>query len=237
MTPAIAHSSSFVASSAFYTSSQTTQLQTLDSNSTQADLPAAIPTGTVDYYRERNADFMRRNPGMTPPDYYMQYGDKYSQRFASLTRKDLSSQGLKWRDKTLKALQDAMEAKRAADPVGFAELERNPNKFKDFVYGTHTDAYIESGLFELPIRDIITIAHTPDIGDVFSLPSLRPTLLLLSKLTPLDILAIGTASLKDLFHLEPYRFSSINPDASSSKAPVINALSVEKFNALYMNAA
>ena len=39
-----------------------------------AQLPAAIPpVGSVDYYKQRHDDFVRRNPGVTPPDYYLEY--------------------------------------------------------------------------------------------------------------------------------------------------------------------
>ena len=43
-----------------------------------ADLTDQI--GSLDYYRMRADDFRERNPDMEPPDYYMNYGDKYARR-------------------------------------------------------------------------------------------------------------------------------------------------------------
>ena len=40
-------------------------------------LPAAITPGTDKYYQLRARDFMRRHPEMSPPDYYLSYGDYY----------------------------------------------------------------------------------------------------------------------------------------------------------------
>ena len=52
-------------------------------NDTSKSLPADLwnRVGDVTYYRARNDDFIRRNPGRTPPDYYLEYGDKYAHRF------------------------------------------------------------------------------------------------------------------------------------------------------------
>jgi len=157
---------------------------------TDADEPAEVEFG-LDYYEQRADDFRRRNPGVEPPDYYLEYGDKYAERFASLDNTDLSPEGLEWRDKTLRALQEAMEAKRREDPEGFAELERDPDAFREFAYGTHPDAYVDSGLFDLSAQDISVIAATPDIADVFTSDGIGQTLVTLGKLEPGDLLNIA----------------------------------------------
>lgn len=159
--------------------------------------PAPVATGNVDYYRQRLADFERRNPGMTPPDYYMGYGDKYAHRFADLGPLQLSSAGLAWRDRTLMALQNAIEAKRIEDPAGFAQLECDPEAFKAFAYATHTDAYIDSGLFDLSAQDLAVIAMTPDIQDVLSQDGLRGWKETISELRPADVADIAKATIVD----------------------------------------
>jgi hypothetical protein len=158
------------------------------------DRPLSVATGNIDYYQQRADDFRRRNPGLEPPDYYLEYGDKYAQRFASLDASDLSPAGLAWRDKTLEALQEAIETKRREDPAGFAELERDPEAFKAFAYATHPDAYVDSGLFHLPAQDIMVIAATPDIGDVLTSEGIVQSLVTLGKLSRFEAADIAVST-------------------------------------------
>jgi hypothetical protein len=162
------------------------------------NLPAEIPTGTKDYYRQRRDDFVRRNPGMTPPAYYMEYGQKYLDRFSSLGPKDLTPKGLEWRDKTLKALQDSIEMKRMEDPVAFAQLERDPAAFKKFCYDSHPDAYVQSGLYKLPAQDMLKIGTTPDLKDLLTKDGVRQVLVALGKMNPGDAVNVAKESLKEL---------------------------------------
>jgi hypothetical protein len=168
-----------------------------------ADAPSPVPLG-LNYYQERAADFCRRNPGMDPPDYYLNYGDKYANRFASLDQTDLSPQGLLWRDRTLNALQQAIEDLRTKDPAGFAELERDPEAFMEFAYGTHPDAYIDSGLFDLSAQDIAVIAATPDLSDVLSQGGIDQTLITLGKLDANDLVDIVRATAVQTLYDIPY---------------------------------
>jgi len=134
--------------------------------------PASLRSdiGTMNYYRKRNTDFMSRSePGETPPDYYLNYGDKYVNKFKTVLRPKLSSTGQKWLDCTLVALQTAIEDKRDANPWAFAEMERDNDKFRDFAYGTHSTTYVDCGVCELPIVDQTQIVSTPDIWDLLSL--------------------------------------------------------------------
>ncbi len=162
------------------------------------NLPAEIQTGTKDYYRQRRDDFVRRNPGMTPPAYYMEYGQKYLDRFSSLGSKDLTPKGLEWRDKTLKALQEAIETKRMEDPVAFAQLERDPEAFKKFCYDSHPDAYVDSGLYKLPAQDMLKIGTTPDLKDLLTKDGVRQVIVALSKMSPKDAATVAGASFKEL---------------------------------------
>ena len=151
------------------------------------DQPAAVEPGSPDYYEQRYEDFKARNPCATPPDYYLGYGQKYLERFESLDSTDLTAEGLAWRDRTVLALQQKIEDLRISDPAKFAELERDPDAFREFAFGTHPDAYVESGLYDLPVQDLMVIAATPDIGDVLSIEGIKQTLVTLGKLSLSDL--------------------------------------------------
>lgn len=149
--------------------------------------PAPVEQGTPDYYQQRYDDFVSRNPGVEPPDYYLEYGQKYADRFSSLDDGDLSAEGLEWRDKTLVALQQAIEDKRTSDPEGFAELERDPEAFRRFAFETHPAAYVDSGLYGLPAQDLLVIAGTPDINDVLSQEGIDQSLITAGELELGDV--------------------------------------------------
>lgn len=162
------------------------------------NLPAEVRTPSSDYYKQRYDDFVRRNPGQTPPDYYLNYGQKYLEKFSALGPKDLSPAGQVWRDKTLKALQDAIETKRAEDPAAFAQLERDPEAFKKFAYDTHADAYVSSGLFKLPAQDLVKIATTPELRDLLGKDGVRQIVDVIGRLKPEDVARIGGKTLEEL---------------------------------------
>jgi hypothetical protein len=142
-----------------------------------APLPADLQSkvGTLGYYKARYDDFVQRNPGKTPPDYYLGYGDKYANRFSKETAPKLSKAGQEWLDKTFQALQQKMEDLRKKDPAAFARLELDGEAFKKFAYGTHPDAYLESGLSKLPPKDLAVIAATPDLKDILTLDGVAQT--------------------------------------------------------------
>jgi hypothetical protein len=129
--------------------------------------------GTADYYAERASDFASRNPGEIPPDYYFGYGDKYVKRFVKVLRPTLSPAGKKWLDCTLVALQTAIEERRDANVWAFAELEQDNDKFKDFAYGTHSNAYVSCGVCELSIVDETKIVLTPDAKDLLGFEGIK----------------------------------------------------------------
>lgn len=136
-----------------------------------ADLTDSV--GTLEYYRQRNDDFIARNPGVEPPDYYMDYGDKYARRFTEELAPNLSPRGQEWLVDARRGLQERIEARRAEDPAAFAELERNPDAFRRFAYDTHPDAYLDAGLASLPPRDLVQIPLTPDRADLLSPDGIR----------------------------------------------------------------
>ncbi|QRK09242.1 hypothetical protein JQX13_03540 [Archangium violaceum] len=159
-----------------------------------ANSPREFPTGTMDYYRKRHFDFVARNPGTPPPPYYLQYGDKYIKAFKALGPDQLSPKGLEWRDKALKNLQQEMEDARRARPEDFATLERNPEKFKEFAYVTHVDAYVNAGLLELPTQDLLTILSTPDLQDILDEDGLKQILEVIGKVKPQSVVDILSAT-------------------------------------------
>jgi hypothetical protein len=133
--------------------------------------PAAIPPdGSVDYYVRRAKDFMRRNPNMDPPDYYMNYGAKYRRAFGPGSKfyRSASAEGRGWSDRTGVLLQRAIENLRQKSPAIFAYLERHPDKFREFTFSTHPDAYLEGGIADLMPYDQWLIMMTPDADDVLS---------------------------------------------------------------------
>lgn len=134
--------------------------------------PASLRSviGRMDYYLERHYDFnTRAEQGERPPKYYIAYGHKYVTLFKTVLRPNLSPSGKAWLDCTLNALQTAIEDRRDANPWAFAELEQDNDKFQDFAYGTHSNAYVSCGLCDLSIFDEARIAKTPDFLDILTL--------------------------------------------------------------------
>lgn len=149
--------------------------------------PAAVEPGSSDYYQQRYDDFVARNPGVDPPGYYLDYGQKYADRFSSLDGRDLSDEGLAWRDSTLVALQQSIEDLRINDPEAFAELERDPDAFREFAFASHPAAYVDSGLYDLPVQDLLVIAGTPDINDVLNQEGVDQSLITVGELELGDV--------------------------------------------------
>jgi uncharacterized protein YqjF (DUF2071 family) len=130
-----------------------------------ADLVAQI--GQLGYYRSRHDDFIDRCPGLLPPPYYLEYGQKYCERF-HLLRGRLSPVGQGWIQRTLQILQRRIEDRRALDPGAFSLLEHDGAGFRRFAYGTHPEAYIEGGLALLPPEDVLLVMQTPDARDLLN---------------------------------------------------------------------
>lgn len=131
-----------------------------------ADLSCMI--GDVGYYRARYDDFTQRHPGQKPPSYYLEYGEKYAQRFTRETATKLTPAGQRWLDRTFELLQSRMEFLRMTDLPAFEKLERDPEAFKQFAYDTHSDAYLDAGLSKLPASDLAIIGTTPDASDLLT---------------------------------------------------------------------
>lgn len=129
------------------------------------------PLGELSYYQTRHDDFLGRYSDcaqLTPPDYYLGYGNKYVTRFTVDTFQRLSPEGQQWLLNARKNLQIAIENRRRADPAAFDQLEKNNDAFRAFAYATHPDAYWNAGLGELSLFDLASIGMTPDVEDLLA---------------------------------------------------------------------
>lgn len=131
--------------------------------------PAARPTpiapdGHLDYYRKRHLDFQARNPDLPPPTYYLSYGDVYVRRFTEVLSPELSKEGQDWMVRARKNLQVAIEDELRRHP----DLEKDDAAFTAFAYATHSRAYLDAGLTDLPIDDLIRVAVTPNLSDTLN---------------------------------------------------------------------
>lgn len=134
-------------------------------------LPSAVaPEGNLAYYAQRHGDFATRYQGcgLTPPTYYIAYGQKYVGRFTNETSSRLTPEGQAWLGRARINLQRAIEGRRAIDPGDFDRLEKNDAAFTSFAYGTHADAYWDAGLGNLNLFDLSNIGLTPDVRDLMA---------------------------------------------------------------------
>ncbi|NDD31305.1 MAG: hypothetical protein EB084_23895 [Proteobacteria bacterium] len=131
-----------------------------------ADLRSRV--GTADYYVARHADFVQRHPDLPPPDYYLEYGDKYMHRFVDETRPHMSDAGKAWVLRTRDLLQDALETERARDPVGFDRMECSLSALRRFCFSTHPKAYMDAGLAKLDPIEWSAIVLTPDAASIIT---------------------------------------------------------------------
>jgi hypothetical protein len=150
------------------------------------DPPNKVPDsllGTCDYYLWRANDYYRRHvfpenknsecgkvTAQNNKDdlYYTNYGYKYCQRFKNES-KNLSPQGQKWVELTLRELQLRLEDQLKTNK----DIENDLNKLKEVAYGTHADAYLKSGIADLSLTDIAKIVKTPDVKDLLTVESVK----------------------------------------------------------------
>lgn len=119
--------------------------------------------GSVDYYKFRHEDFIRRFPDKEPPAYYMAYGDKYVRKFTEELFEKLSDEGKAWMEETKLKLQLEIEQKLQEVP----ELELDDEAFKDFAFKSHTRVYEETHAMQLCLADKTSIVACMDIKDLF----------------------------------------------------------------------
>ena len=146
--------------------------------------------GSKSYYVYRNEDFKKRT-GKTSPDYYMNYGNKYCKAFSEKTRPTLTTQGKTWLDKTLVALQEAIEKKLKSDP----KIEMDSTRFRKYAFDSHPDCYLKSGLLKLPADDLIKIGKTPEGKEFFKLETIMQIIEIIKKTKPSEALEIAKSGL------------------------------------------
>ncbi len=122
--------------------------------------------GTSNYYIERYRNYCRRYHVDSKPEiYYISYGYEYCERFERLMDTEGTSEALKdWIDKTLKLLQEKLEAQIRANPT----IESDLKNLTKVAFKTHPEAYIEGGLFQLNMTDKIKIITTIKFKDLVS---------------------------------------------------------------------
>ena len=136
--------------------------------------------GSVDYYKWRYYDFIKQNPRKKAPSYYLNYGNKYIQRFTNETNNLLSKQGKQWLVNARKNLQVAIEDKLKTDPT--IELRNGGNDFKEFAFESHIDAYWNAGLYRLNTIDLVAIVLTPNFKDLMSKDGINQATKMIDKL-------------------------------------------------------
>lgn len=125
--------------------------------------------GTPEYYDDRHEDHLFRHLGRPPPpDYYLEYGQKYCNRFSEDLFPRLSPDGQKWCIATRMNLQLGLEQELLKDPELYAATEADNSRFRRLAFDTHPSAYLDSGLAELPVSDLVQISATPDLDDLLA---------------------------------------------------------------------
>lgn len=132
----------------------------------------------------RHANFMMRHIGCghLPPGYYISYGYYYCYTYGERLRPRLSERGQDWLDDARLYLQRnielGLEDNMEGDEINVVcrrypnrtmqmevtqyELEVDPVTFKTFAFNTHVPAYLDAGLADLPITDLMRIGTQPN---------------------------------------------------------------------------
>ncbi|MEM5368574.1 hypothetical protein V4C53_21390 [Paraburkholderia azotifigens] len=135
----------------------------------------------------RHGSFMMRHIGCghKPPSYYVSYGYYYCSSYGAKLYPKLSPPGQAWLRNARKLLQTNMEDGLRQNMIGdqiqissvkpgngsFSlsvpqyELELDDDTFKSFAFKTHPMAYLDGGLADLPISDLLRITAQPNIQE------------------------------------------------------------------------
>ena len=65
-------------------------------------------------------------------------------------------------------LQLGLERELLKDPELYGATEADSSRFRRLAFDTHPTAYLDSGLAELPISDLVQISTTPDLDDLLT---------------------------------------------------------------------
>lgn len=135
----------------------------------------------------RHGNFLMRHIGCQhkPPSYYVSYGYYYCSTYGAKLYPRLSPKGQAWLNSARWYLQKNMERglmkNMSGDLITMSsvkpgngdlsmsvpryELELDDDTFKSFAFKTHPMAYLDGGLADLPISDLMKIAAQPSIEE------------------------------------------------------------------------
>lgn len=148
-----------------------------------------IPPKSTDPNWSRWHNFCARhiNCGHKPPPYYIAYGYYYCSNFTKyLFPRMQSTQGKTWLNNGRTLLHKYMELGLALNnsstnikipsvrypnktlstlTVPVKQLEINPDLFKTFAYNSHVPAYLDAGIADVPIADLMRVFGQPNIEE------------------------------------------------------------------------
>lgn len=107
-----------------------------------------------------------------PDEYFETYGKPYCDSF--LTQAQFTPIGQRWRDSTLKCLQESIVPRLSiSDPPSAC----NCKAMKSFAFDTHVGCYTQPGnsICSLPMKDVTTISSVVKTKDLISTEGLRQT--------------------------------------------------------------
>ncbi|MGY4629836.1 hypothetical protein [Bradyrhizobium sp. USDA 4486] len=112
--------------------------------------------------------FAKYCPCKEQNEYFLAYGKKYCEKFLGLS--NFSQTGVKWRDKTLLCLQEAIVPK--------LDISENPScdckAMRAFAFETHVKCYLsDPSICTLPATDMLKILNTVGLGSTITDPDSR----------------------------------------------------------------
>lgn len=147
-----------------------------------------IPPQCTDSDWSRHSNFMMRHIGCghKPPSYYLSYGYYYCSNYGAKLYPKLSASGQAWLRNARKLLQvnleDGLSQNMLKDGIHMSsqksgngsfsmskvrrhQLELSDDTFKTFAFNTHPLAYLDAGLSDLPVLDLMRITGQPSMQE------------------------------------------------------------------------
>lgn len=167
-----------------------------------------IPANSSDPNWSRWHNFFARHVGCkhTAPSYYISYGYYYCSNFgAYLLPRLKSSQGKNWLNQgrvllqkymekglLLNNTQSAIKIPSARHPnkrlpgmwVGVQKLELQDEIFKTFAYNSHVPAYLDAGIVDVPIADLMRVFGQPNVEEWIDLETWNQAMLVALEVVP-----------------------------------------------------
>lgn len=155
----------------------------------------ALDTGNPNW--SRYADFMKRHTsscGHLPPTYYRAYGYYYCSRFGAYLLPSMkTATGREWLKNARKYLQLYMDSglnqnnkgteiflssklnQKANQKMSFKQqtVELDDKTFKTFAFNSHVPAYIDGGIQNVPLKDLLKIICEPNIQEWMDIETMQ----------------------------------------------------------------